>query len=99
MKKLFASAALAASFFSPVMASAMSVLDADVLPGVSVTDRLIDGRLKGRVIELYTNGQTKEVNKTWRKTHAQALARHCMFTKDARGESDTAHMCDVIYSY
>ena len=95
MRKLFASAAIAASLL-PMGAYAMNIQDVDAW--TDTTNRIISGQLKDRVIELYTVKGTGLRQPSWVKVISQGLNKHCVKTLEARGVGDKA-ACDVIFGW
>ena len=85
MNKIITSLTLASSLTFGVM----GIIQADVLPGQSVTDRFLSGALDARLTELGTNKQTGEFFPQWKKTQVEGVRRHCTFTLVARGVKDT----------
>lgn len=92
--KHIASLAAIAALLAPFGAAAMSIHDADMLTGKSITDRLISGELKPRVIELFTNLQTGVRHPAWELSVKAGLIRHCGYDLSSRKVSSSG--CDII---
>ncbi len=86
MRKLYASLVLASSMTLGVL-GLTQVEQADMLTGVSVTDRYVSGQLEPRLDEIGTNKQTGAKMPQWRLTVENGVKRLCRNVNVVRGTS------------
>ncbi len=73
----------------------IGIAQADIMPGYSVSDAYVSGKLDSRLEELGMNKQTQKKEPQWKLTQNEGILRHCNRTYVAA--SKTIKGCSEAY--